>query len=80
MIINYVECIGNVIFILFLYNFILFFFQIVNKVLIVYVDVVKQDFEKYINDYKKVSFQLNICIVYMLFKFKVQRGKNICKI
>lgn len=55
MITNYVECIGNVIFILFLYNFTLFSFQTVNKVLIVYADVVKQDFEKYTNDHKKVS-------------------------
>lgn len=57
LITNYVECIGNVIF---LYNYIhailpYFSFQTVNKVLIVYADVVKQDFEKYTNDHKKVS-------------------------
>lgn len=55
---NYVECIGNVIFFLYIYIYTIlpyFSFQTVNKVLIVYADVVKQDFEKYTNDHKKVS-------------------------
>lgn len=51
----------------FLYNFSLFSFQTVNKVLIVYADVVKQDFEKYTNDHKKVSPQAK----YMLFNINI---------
>lgn len=51
---NYVECIGN--FFFYIYTILPYFsFQTVNKVLIVYADVVKQDFEKYTNDHKKVS-------------------------
>lgn len=51
----------------FLYNFTLFSFQTVNKVLIVYADVVKQDFEKYTNDHKKVSPEAK----YMLFNINI---------
>lgn len=50
----------------FFYKFTLFSFQTVNKVLIVYADVVKQDFEKYTNDHKKVSPQSK----YILFNIK----------
>lgn len=43
-------------FFLYIYTILPYFsFQTVNKVLIVYADVVKQDFEKYTNDHKKVS-------------------------
>lgn len=52
---------------IFFYNFTLFSFQTVNKVLIVYADVVKQDFEKYTNDHKKVSPQAK----YMLFNINI---------
>ena len=37
------------------YPVLLLLFQTVNKVLIAYADVVKEDFEKYTNDHKKVS-------------------------
>lgn len=62
-------------FFLYIYTILPYFsFQTVNKVLIVYADVVKQDFEKYTNDHKKVSPQSKY--MYMLFNIKIQRGKK----
>lgn len=69
-------------FFLYIYTILPYFsFQTVNKVLIVYADVVKQDFEKYTNDHKKVSPQSKYMYRYMLFNIKIQREKYFfCKI
>lgn len=45
---------------------VLLLFQTVNKVLIAYADVVKEDFEKYTNDHKKVSFLVNLCLEWII--------------